>query len=450
MKEYATFIQDDWRVTPWLTLNLGLRYEYFSPISEAFDRLSNFDPVAAKVVIAGQDGVSSSAGVKGDKNNFAPRVGFAATFRRNWVLRGGYGISYNPAVMGSNMALRNAPFSSTYSVSTATPGPPANRLSDGLPLPIGDSITDLSGTLNAVAFKGPMPYVHSYNVSLQRQLPLNLVATASYVGVLGRNLYDPNSNVPLNDPAPGPGDYQTRRPYYSRLPNMQSIAYYGPSYESEYHALQVTLERRFSKGFGILANYTWSHATDTDDPRMREDNSLYFVNGTSASDIRQRLSVTTNYQPPLGKNVLGRNWQVSAILILQSGFGMTIGNAVTSLNGFGPSRANAIGDPNLSRSERTMERWFNTSAFSAPPNYVYGTASRGQLQGPGKFYFDASVRREFTLIERLKLQFRGEAFNLTNTPPLGNPDGSFGSSTFGQILGAGDGRRVQFALKAVF
>lgn len=447
IKEYATFFQDDWRAKSWLTLNLGFRYDYFGPISESYNRISNFDPENAKIVIAGQDGVSSSAGVRKDMNNFEPRVGFAATFGKSWVLRGGYGISYSPALMGSDQAFRNAPFSSTYSVVTSTPGLPANRLSDGLPVPVANSVTNPSGSLSAVAFSGATPYVHQYNVTLQRQLPFGLTATASYVGVIGRDVV---LSVPINDAAPGVGTVQQRRPYYSRLPNMQGIAMYGPTYESRYHALQANVERRFARGFGVLANYTWGHAIDSGEVRFRSDNSRYLVNGNAGADIRHRFTVTSNYQLPLGKNIIGRDWQMNVIAILQSGIGMTISNSVTSLNGGGPSRANLIGDPHLSSSERTLDRWFNTSAFSAPPAYIYGTATRGAFAGPGRVNFDVSLRRDFAIMERLRLQFRVEAFNLANTPPFSNPGTAFGSSTFGKITAAGDPRRVQLALKITF
>lgn len=447
IKEHAAFFQDDWRAKSWLTINLGLRYDYFGPISESYNRISNFDTENAKIVIAGQDGVSSSAGVKKDMNNFEPRVGFAATLGKNWVVRGGYGISFSPALMGSDQAFRNAPFSSTYSVATSTPGLPANRLSDGLPVPVANSATNPSGTISAVAFSGRTPYVHQYNITVQRQLPFGLAATASYVAVLGRDVVQ---SVPINEPAPGAGTVQPRRPYYSRLPNVQGIALYGPTYESTYHALQANLERRFAKGFGVLANYTWGHAIDNGEVRFRSDNTSYLVNGNSGADIRHRFTLTSNYQLPLGKSVVGRDWQMNVIAILQSGIGMTIGNSVTSLNGGGPSRANAIGDPNLSRSDRTLDRWFDTSAFSAPPAYVYGSAIRGSFAGPGRVNFDISLRRDFAVMERMNIQFRVEAFNLANTPPFSNPGGAFGSSTFGRITAAGDPRRLQLALKVVF
>jgi len=349
--------------------------------------------------------------------------------------------------MGSDQAFRNAPFASNYSVTTSTPGLPANRLSDGLPVPVANSVTNLTGTLGAVDFAGTTPYVHQFNVSVQRQLPLGLTGTATYVGVLGRDLYEV---VAINDAAPGPGDTNLRRPYYSRLPGMQGIGMDAPTYSSSYNALQANLERRFAKRFGVLANYTWAHALDNSEVRYNSDNSRYLVNGNADADIRHRFTLTSNYQLPFRKNILLRDWQVNAIAILQTGIGITITNSVTSLNGAGPSRANIVGDPNLPGSQRTLGHWFNTSAFTAPPAFVYGNSTRGAFAGPGRINFDVSIRRDFGLTENLKLQFRAESFNVTNTPAFGNPGSALGSPSFGVISSAGDPRRIQLALKMVF
>jgi outer membrane receptor protein involved in Fe transport len=168
--EAAGYVQDDWRVTRWLTLNLGLRYEYYGPNTEVADRISNVDLVQGKIIIAGQNGVSASAGVQPDRRDFSPRFGFAATLAKGTVLRGGYGISFVPNMIASSMALRNPPFVSLYTLN-ATPLTPVNSLSDGLPLPVPTSASNPTGSLTGVAFSGATPCVQQYNLTFQHEFP---------------------------------------------------------------------------------------------------------------------------------------------------------------------------------------------------------------------------------------------------------------------------------------
>jgi len=162
----AAYVQDDWRVARWLTLNVGLRYDYYGPNSEVADRISNVDLVTGKIIIAGQNGVSSSAGVLPDRLDFAPRIGFAATIAKGTVLRGGYGISFVPNMIASSMALRNPPFVSLYTLNT-TPLTPVNSLSDGLPLPVATSPANPTGSLTGIAFTGDVHGGHSLRATIQ-------------------------------------------------------------------------------------------------------------------------------------------------------------------------------------------------------------------------------------------------------------------------------------------
>ena len=202
--EVGAYVQDDWRVAPWLTLNMGFRYDYYGPNSEVANRISNVDLVQGNIIIAGQNGVSSSAGVRPDRLDFSPRFGFAAMIAKGTVLRGGYGISFVPNMIASSMALRNPPFVSLYTVN-ATPLTPLNSLSDGLPLPVPTDPANPTGSLSGVAFEGATPYVQQYNLTLQRELPLGNVFTVSYVGALGRRQYIFNGAVNVNLAPPGPG-----------------------------------------------------------------------------------------------------------------------------------------------------------------------------------------------------------------------------------------------------
>lgn len=451
--ETAAYVQDDWRVTSRLTLNIGLRYEYFSPNSESANRISNLDLQRGKVLIAGRDGVSKTAGVQKDWLNLAPRFGFAATLSKGTVLRGGYGISFVPPIMGTPYALRNPPFSSGYSVST-TPITPINRLSDGLPYPAPSDPANPSGGLYAVALDFDTAYLHQYNLTLQRELPLSLVGSASYVGVLGRKLSH-FSGPNVNRPAPGPGTVQPRRPYYSVFPNLSSINLLHNWSDSSYQGLQTTLERRFQSGFGTLATYTWAHAIDSGSWLMLAARPRR-VRGSSDGDIRHRFTVTANYDLPFAKGATGwhaalaKGWRLNAIGVLQTGTPLTIFNAAARSNTGSGDWPSLIADPRLPSSERTLSRWFNTANFQLQPLYEYGNAGRSVLNAPGRITFDTSVHRDFALNERTRLQFRAEAFNVANTPAFGGPGTSFGSTSFGVISSAAPGRNIQLALKLLF
>jgi hypothetical protein len=449
--EVAGYVQDDWRVKPWLTLNVGLRYDYYGPNTEVANRISNVDLVQKQIVIAGQNGVSSSAGVRADWNNFAPRFGFAATITKKTVLRGGYGISFVPNMIASSMALRNPPFVSLYTV-TATPLTPLNKLSEGLPAPTPTDPARPTGNLTPVAFDGTTPYVQQYNLTLQQELPGGFVATASYAAALGRKQYIFNGAVNVNQPEPGPGSIQPRRPYYSVWPDVSNISIAAPWYNTSYHALQSSLERRFSGGFTMLATYTWAHAID-DFPTMVNDRKV--ERGNSFLDVRHRFTLSANYDLPFGRGMTGapgfllRGWRINAITILSTGIPFTITNGAARANTGTADRPNFVGDP-FSGFTRTVQKWFNTAAFAPQPLYTFGNVGRNTMHVPGRKTLDMSVHREFNMTERARLQFRVEAFNLTNTPQFGVPGGALGTATFGVISDAGLPRNLQLALKLIF
>jgi hypothetical protein len=449
--EVAGYIQDDWRVRPWLTLNIGLRYDYYGPISEVANRMSNDDLAARRIIVAGQDGVSSSAGVQADRINFAPRFGFAATVTKRTVIRGGYGISFVPNMIASSMALRNPPFVSLYTV-TATPLAPLNRLADGLPAPNPTDPARPTGNLTPVSFDGDTPYVHQYNLTLQYELPGGFVSTASYAAALGRKQYIFNGAVNVNQPNPGPGAVQPRRPYYSVWPDVSNISIAAPWYNTSYHALQSSLERRFSGGFTMLATYTWAHAID-DFPSMV--NSRQDERGNSFLDVRHRFTTSANYDLPFGRGsgrpaaFIIRNWRINAIAILSTGIPFNITNGAARANTGSGDRPNLVGHPH-SGFTQSVRQWFNTAAFAPQPLFTFGNVGRNTMHAPGRRSLDLGVHREFNLTERAKLQFRAEAFNITNTPPMGAPGGALGTANFGVISEAGLPRNLQLALKLVF
>ena len=302
------FVQDDWRVNRWLTLNLGFRWDYFSPMTEANNLISNVDFTSGKIIIAGQSGVSPSAGVKPYHfRDLAPRFGFAASLSRSMVLRGGFGIAFVPVILGTPFALRNPPFVSLYTVTPSTITP-INRLSDGLPAAVATDPSNPTGTLTPVALDLRTPYVEQFNLTLQRQLPLDLVGTLGWVAALGR---DQPIGMPVNQPLPGLGSLQPRRPYVSSFPNVSNISESGAWGSSNYNGLQTSLERRFQKGFSALVSYTWSHVLDnfagtiggTSALRLSNNRSIEY--GNSPYDVRQRFTLFLNYELPFAKDARG-------------------------------------------------------------------------------------------------------------------------------------------------
>jgi hypothetical protein len=476
--ESDLWIQDDWRVRPWLTLNIGLRYDYFSPLSEYRNQISNLNLDTAQMVIAGQNGVSKYAGPSEDWINISPRFGFAATLSKGTVLRGGYGISFVPPFMGSPYAMRNAPFVNSWSIPTAT-YTPIFKLTDGLPPVTPSDPTDPAGTINAVSFKFEVPYIHQFNLTVQRELPFELIATVSYVGQLGRKQFFPNSSVNYNLPAPG--DVTTidaRRPYASRLPRVNNIPVYGNYSNTSYNALQATLERRFSRGFGAVANYTWSHTIDN--YLYRPGAQEVFQKGNSNLDVRHRFTATANYQLPFASNAKGfagalaKGWQVNGIAILQTSvpFNVTNGTGVNGTGDTGNDFPNLVGDPfqagpvagnsdvrcrtTISQGGRapdtigTLGFFFNPCAFQRQASGTYGNLGRAVLRGPAWVTFNFSAFKDLALTERLRLQIRGEFFNIFNHPNFNTPNGNILSPGVASISSAQSPRNVQLALKLVF
>ncbi len=462
--EFAVYLQDDWRATRWLTLNLGVRWEVFTPFTEVANRIANVDLAAGKIIVAGREGVSRSAGVATDWNDIAPRFGFAATLDRRTVLRGGYGLNFYAANYGSQAHFRVPPFVSLWGIVT-TPLTPVNRMADGFPLPVPSDPKNPSGALTAVARNLRSAYVQQYNLTLQRELPAELVWSIGYVGALGRKQHSaPNVNLAL----PGPGPIGPRRPYHSAFPNVTGISLHHSYGISNYHALQTVLERRFKAGFNLLMNYTYARLIDDNPavaggkpsagPYPQLANNWRLERGNSDIDVRHRWVLMANYELPFGKQltglagIFGKGWQLNAIAVLQSGLTFTVSNASPRANTGGGDRPNRIGKGTLPKGQRSVHRWFDTTAFVPQPLFQIGNAGRNILYGPAQKNLDLSVFKHFALTERTTLQFRTEVFNLTNTPNFGVPNAALGVAPFGTIDNTGNAlpRNIQFALKLLF
>jgi hypothetical protein len=459
--EPSAYIQDDWRATRWLTINLGARYDIFTPFTEMHNRLSNFDPSTGQIIVAGQNGVSDTAGVKTDYSNLAPRVGFAATMGQGFVLRGGYGITYFPGNITSAAYLNNPPYTSTF-------GPVSNLpLSQGLPAIVTPSITNLTGSLYAEDKNFRSSYLHQFNLNLQKQLGANVLSVA-YVGELGRRLAQllPNIDLPLASPLPNPA---SRARFASVAPNVSLIGYLQSQATSSYNALQVSFQRRFTKGLTINSNYTWAHGIDDVSTFSNGYAAGVALNplaigsydrGNSDLDIRQRFVASVNYELPFGKSLQGpmkqlfHGWQMNGIGVWQTGLPFTITDSSPQAN-LGPSvssdRPNVVGSTSIAN--QNLAHWFNTAAFAPQAFGTYGDVGRNTLYGPPQRRIDLSLFKNFQIREFGTLQFRAESYNLTNTPSFSNPSGALGSPSFGTISSinaASTPRQIQLALKLQF
>lgn len=467
---YNFFVNDSFRVSRNLTLIGGLRYEYNTPPVDAFDRATIYDPATRTLVPVGTGGVPRS-GFHSDKNNFAPRVGFAWTIGDdgNTVVRGGYGVYYDQSALAPGEALYfNRPYFD-FNLFFSLPGLPLtvnNPFPAFFPFALPDSALAIQRDLRTA-------YMQHWSTSVQQQLGRSRVLEVAYVGSKGtkllsaRDINQPQPSVlPLGLPfVPRPN------PFFDDITQIESRA------NSRYDSLQVRFQQRLDFGLAMLGSYTLSKSEDdasnffssAGDPNFPQDsNNLRPERGPSNFDSRHRFVLSYSYDLPFRKgrryfkddgllSTLLSGWQTLGIVTLQSGRPFTVAllpeidNSGTgrSVLGFGANdRPNVVGDPNLS--SPSSDRWFNTAAFAFPAPGTFGNAGRNILRGPGYQNLNASLVKNTSLTERLNLQFRAEVFNLFNHPNLNLPDNFLGSPTFGRITSARDPRHLQFGVKLLF
>ncbi|HWF89849.1 MAG TPA: TonB-dependent receptor [Pyrinomonadaceae bacterium] len=462
-ESYNFFINDSYRATQRLTLNAGLRYEYNSPPVDADDRATVYDVATRSLVPVGTNGVPRS-GFDPDKNNFAPRVGFAWSVGEKTVLRGGYGIYYDQSPLAPAEALYfNSPYFDN-NIFFSLPGLPltlADPFPSFFPLPLPDSALAIQRDLRT-------GYMQHWNFNVERQLGEKSVLEVAYVGSKGTKLLTARD---INQPQPSvlpPGLPFVPRPD----PRFDDIDLLESRANSIYHALQARFQQRLTRGFSALASYTWSKSIDdasnfftsAGDPNFPQNSfDLAAERGLSNFDVRHRLSLSYSYDLPFRKPGDGfvanlvNGWQTFGIVTLQSGRPFTVAllseidNSGTgrSILGFGANdRPNVVGNAELS--DPTTAQWFNTAAFAFSAPGTFGNAGRNILEGPSYQNVNMSILKNTHLNERVNLQFRAEAFNLFNHPNFNLPDNFLGSPTFGRITSARDPRHIQFGLKLLF
>src|SRR5215831_1368837 len=411
---------------------------YFSPLSESGDRIANFDFTTLKLIFPNQNGIDNVVGVDKDRKDFSPRFGFAAQVNQKTVVRGGFGINYTPLLQGTPGSFRNPPHVSTLSI-TPTNITPINSLSDPVSPLIPIDPVNLSGPLLAVSRNYLTPYVEQLNFTVERQLPGRLVLTTSYVGSLGRRQSGSNASVDLNGAAPGAANVQTRRIYSAIYPNVTTINTVINYFTSSYHALQTSLDLRSRYGMTLNINHTWAHTIDNSEVRYIAFATPITIKGSAGGDIRQRVSISWNYDIPAPRSAAGalgflmRNWRINALGLAQSGLPFSVTQTGTQTNNAtGSNRPNQVGD--FRAANASANQWFNQAAFAAQPANVWGSEGRNLLTAPGTWNFDLGIHREFKLKERAALQFRWEMFDFTNTVMPNQPIAVLGQPNFGQII----------------
>lgn len=485
-RNYYFYVQNDWNVSPRLTLNAGLRYEITSPYWDDNGRLSNLvidsgSPLYGQLVIAGDPRVPRTI-QSTDKNNFAPRVGFAWKGPKSTVVRSGFGIFYaqDEGFGVSQRMTNNPPFvgfggyaivsdqlniASTIPLSSPLPSRPA------APDPATYKFDPKSTVqIRSWPMRYTIPYVEQWNLNVQKELARNFVWEIGYVGNHGVKLYGAYEG---NQPDPGPGAVNARRPL--RNITAASILRVEPWVNSTYHGLSTKLERRFAGGLSFLGVYTFGRALDMQttidicDGCTNSSGSGAVVNahnrrlnyGLSDSHMKHRFVFSGIWEAPFGKGkkaltrgaaaAIAGGWAFSGITTLSSGIPFTLG-----LNFDNANTGNVNWPDRLSRGtldNPTVSRWFDTSAFVFPAQYVQGNAGRNILTGPGTVSTDMSLQRSFRLPRResARLEFRAEGFNVFNTPQLGQPGVSVGTPAFGVIGStARPSRQMQMGLKLLF
>ena len=418
------FLQDDWHITPQLTLNLGVRYEWNRPATDVEDRFMTFDPAARQLVRAGEGGVP----------------------------RAGWGVFYDVTILEANSGLYfNPPFFELRLFFPSQQG--LLTLSD--PFPSGAGFTP-PPTVFAMEPNFRTAYLQHGNVSLEKALPGRTVLRAAYVASKGTKLLRQRD---INQPPPGEGPTFFRQP----IPGFANVILFESAASSTYHSGQFSLERRFTHGLSFSLGYTISKSiddasaflpTDGDPSFPQNSRNLRAERGLSAFDRRNRFVVAASYLLPLRNHWATRDWRLDLIGAFQSGAPLTpqlsFDNSNTGNTGAiaGADRPDVIGNPESGSS--TPERFFNTEAFAVPVPFTFGNAGRNILTGPGSATIDLAVGRAFRFGETARLDFRAEAFNLLNRPNFDLPGRTADQPGFGAIASAHSARQIQFSLRLGF
>lgn len=470
----AYYFQDDWKILPNLTLNLGMRYEYFAPPVQR-GKIANFDLngfVTATEIFHGFPDIANTGGrpaslVYPDRNNFGPRFGFAWSVPviPDFVVRGGYGVYYAPEISNTYTDLTfNPPIVNTQNFT----GSATNPLQVATAFE-GQGSTK-AGALGSYAIDPYFrdAYTQEWNLTVEKKLPGQLYFDIGYVASKSNHLagsYDGNRPLDIVIPGPTTAPIAQRRP----LQGFDSILTTKSFGQSNYQSLQAKLERRVGRGLNLIAAYTWSKSLSNVDSSTVGGGS--YIGGVqnymdlaaeksySGFDLPQRLSIAAIYDLPLLNKTPGLmrtffgGWQLGAIITAQTGIAASVGGGYDTTGTGITSRLNVVPGQKvfLDRGQRSSARWFNTAAFTSPTPGSFGNSARMEIHVPGLEDVDASATKSFRFLESQQVMFRAEFFNALNHVNLGPPGTSIlNTAAFGRITTAGDPRVVQFGLKYSF
>jgi Carboxypeptidase regulatory-like domain len=499
--EFSSYFMDDFRATPKLTLNLGVRYDLYTPQVEDHNRLTNFDFATGEFVQPDvTPGTTRSGNVVTNAHNFSPRLGFAYTpWDSRTVVRGGYGIFYDLQADQNDAELAYGPTGlyGTQSISIAPGAAPSIRLFTGFETPTNPTgalpfptLSNPSGRASAAFFNNKTTYIEEWNLNVEREFMRDTVLEVGYVGTHGVHLAllrDLNQATQPSDSNLGGPSGNSGRPYVGTVPNVAQIRTEGHDLSSITHSLQVRFEKRLSAGWSMLNSYTYQHTIG----QMEEDEyaqpqnpyDLAAERGNVAPDYRHQFSSAWSYQLPFGPgrrlfngsgptSWIAGGWQLNGIVAMYSGqhFTPTLSSDYANvgyggLGGVG-MRPDVVGNPydfsGCPGGRRSISCWFNPAAFAIPPFAVvngvvqtfahqFGDAKRGSLVGPAVYNTDFSVFKDFKFRERVTLQLRGEIFNLFNTPQFAPPNATVDTSAAGSISSTTNtSRQIQLVARITF
>jgi hypothetical protein len=459
--QYAFYVRDRWQVTKDLTLNLGLRWEKYPLMTRENRGLEYYDNTTNQVLLGGLGGNPEDLGVEVKHPHFLPRVGFSYRMGEDNVFRGGYGVTVSPIPF--SRPLRGFyPATITYDFYGESDYLPAGSLATGIPLFYGPDIS--SGVIDLPTSAGMgstyadhvnRGYIQSWNLTYERRLPWDMSVSAGYVGTKTTHqigFYDIN--------AAGPGQGQSGRPLVAAFGRTAFTWRFDGWLSSNYHSLQLALNKPFSRGFFLKGAYTWSKAMNrTDDDGWANTDwnhpSLLYKNyGPAGFDRTHIFQLGFLYELPLGKEGSGvasailKDWSLNGVVSAFTGTPFNVTASGASLNAPGNAQyADLVGTPNKTGDIGGDTPYYDTDAWAPVTEVRPGSSSRNSVRGPGWWNIDLSIFRRFPIGNKVTLEARAEAFNLTNTPHFNNPNGNVNSGAFMTITGtSGSAPERQFRL----
>ena len=463
LKSSGFYVQDDWKVSNDLTVNLGVRYDYMPPATEANNRIANFDPVVGRLVFAKDGSVEDRALVKPDKNNFSPRIGAIYKLGHRTIVRGGFGIFYNQfdRIGSEDQLALNPPGLANIDVQAAgASAVPILRLQDGFPTGFLDpaNINVARIMVRASDRDTPRTEVRQFGAGIERQIGDSFVASVDFVGSSTSHLAVLRN---INQPTRGTLDANGPVPY----PAFGNIQWREMTGEGSYKGMDLSIEKRFKNGYSYRTSYTVGEARDqapehlnASSGRPQNGRDLQSWEGPSDFDIRHRLSANIIAELPfgegkpmlqdgIGRHLLG-GWLVSSILSARTGRPFTVTQGNNNVGAGATGLPNLTGDP---AGAQTVEQWYNPAAFTRVTSGTFGNAGRNILLGPGWLTMDLSLQRRIDVTGRVNATLRWDIFNLLNRANLGLPDGNIVNATAGVISNlAGDPRVMQLSVRIGF